>query len=53
MGWQGKPGFPYNDYNNFINNNEFQKNIITDITNIYDINNTNTINYVGKYKECY
>jgi hypothetical protein len=42
-----------NDYNNFINNNEFRQNIIIDITNIYDINNTNTINYVGKYKEGY
>jgi len=42
-----------NDYNNFINNDEFRQNIIIDITNIYDINNTNTINYVGKYKACY
>jgi len=42
-----------NDYNNFINNDEFRQNIIIDITNIYYINNTNTINYVGKYKEGY
>jgi hypothetical protein len=42
-----------NYYNNFINNDEFQQNIIKDITNIYDINNTNTINYVGKYKAGY
>jgi phage anti-repressor protein len=44
----------YNNFiNNFINNYEFRQNIITDITNIYDINNTNTINYVEKYKEGY
>ena len=42
-----------NDYNNFINNDKFRQNIIIDITNIYDINNTNTINYVGKYKAGY
>ena len=42
-----------NDYNNFINNDEFQKNMIINITNIYDTNNTNTINYVGKYKTGY
>ena len=42
-----------NYYNNFINNDEFRQNIIKDITNIYDINNTNTINYVGKYKAGY
>ena len=42
-----------NDYNNFINNHEFRQNIIIDITNIYDINNTNVINYIGKYKAGY
>ena len=42
-----------NDYNNFINNDEFQKNIIIDITNIYDKNNINAINYIGKYKAGY
>ncbi len=42
-----------NDYNNFINNDEFRQNIIIDITNIYDINNTNVINYIGKYKAGY
>jgi hypothetical protein len=42
-----------NDYNNFINNDEFQKNRIIDITNIYDINNINAINYIGKYKAGY
>ena len=42
-----------NDYNNFINNDNFQQNIIINICNIYDINNTNTINYVGKYKTGY
>jgi hypothetical protein len=42
-----------NDYNNFINNDEFQKNMIIDITNIYDINNINAINYIGKYKAGY
>jgi hypothetical protein len=42
-----------NDYNNFINNDDLRQNIIIDITNIYDINNTNTINYVEKYKTGY
>jgi len=52
-GVRGNLRFPCEDYNNFINNNEFQKNMIIDITNIYDTNNTNTINYVEKYKAGY